>query len=127
MDKEISKLILDYKDNDTDFQSDYTDEFLEPLSIWEIKTKDNSTQFNEKFANLMKNESIKLKSIKSVRPTINIDIHDTSSSSTQADFLSKSKNITPTSQNLLISPHFQKANIVQNLNCNYPPFYVKMN
>ena len=58
-----------------DLNNDMNEHFLEPVSIWEIKDKDNSTQFNEKFAKLVKRESDKLNPTKTHKPSINIDIH----------------------------------------------------
>lgn len=96
MDKEISKLLEDNEDNEMDFDNNCNENFIETFSILELKT-DDSSQFNQKFAKLVKNESEKLKSMKTLRPTIITDFHDTSTTSTQADFLSRSKNITPNS------------------------------
>jgi len=119
LDKEISKLLEDSKESDKDCQAEFNEEFVEPSSIWDLKERESSTQFTQNFANLVKKETEKSSFFKPL-PTINTDFHNTSSTSTQADFISKSKNITPTSR---ISPIFQNMNILQNLNSNYPSFF----
>ena len=119
LDNEISKLLEDNNENEKEkniYQlSD--DDFNEPLSIWELKKKDNSSLFTEKLEKLVKKDINKSDDLKKLY-SINTDLHNTSSSSTQADLMSRSKNITPSSQNIRISPHFQNVNILQNFNNN---------